>query len=242
MITVELLIVFSITLGLSGLRSLLSLLNAIIDPKPLREQSVALHVSRSARELLDLAFQLTNALQLFAWGALGVYLLWRAGVHLAEIGLDRGWGRDIPWGFALAAVIGLPGVGLYLISHALGFSLTVLPTALTDTWWRLPLLVLSATANAWAEEVLVVGYLLTRLRQRGVGRRWALAVSSVLRGSYHLYQGFGGFIGNMVMGAVFGAYWQRTNRLWPLIIAHTLLDTVAFLGYALLKPHLSWLP
>lgn len=242
MITVELLIVFAITLGLSALRSLLSLVNALIDTRPLKDQSVALHVPRSTQQLLDLAFQLLGVLQLFAWGALGVYLLWRAGTHLAEVGLNPRWRRDLPWGLALAAVIGLPGIGLYLVSHALGFNLTVLPTALTDTWWRMPLLALSAAANAWAEEVLVVGYLLTRLNQAGTRPRTALVISAVLRGAYHLYQGFGGFLGNVVMGLVFGAYWQRTGRLWPLIIAHTLLDTAAFLGYALLKPHLSWLP
>ena len=64
----------------------------------------------------------------------------------------------------------------------------------------------------------------------------------MLRGSYHLYQGFGGFIGNAVMGLVFGYYWQRTGRLWPLVIAHSLIDIVAFVGYGLLKGHVGWLP
>jgi len=34
---------------------------------------------------------------------------------------------------------------------------------------------------------------------------------------------------------------MRTRRLWPLILAHTLLDVAAFLGYAVLAPHVSWL-
>jgi membrane protease YdiL (CAAX protease family) len=241
-ITTELVIVFTITLGLSGLRSLLSLVNALLEPRPLAEQQVALNVSRSARSLIDLAFQLVGALQLVAWGALGVYLLLRVGTRLADIGLDNRWRHDLPRGVVLAAVIGIPGLGLYLISHALGASLTVLPSTLTAAWWRLPILVLSAAANAWAEEVLVVGYLLTRLNQRGTRRRTALVISSLLRGTYHLYQGFGAFVGNLVMGLLFGAYWQRTGRLWPLVLAHTLLDTVAFVGYALLRGKLSWLP
>ena len=33
----------------------------------------------------------------------------------------------------------------------------------------------------------------------------------------------------------------RTRRLWPLVLAHTLLDVIAFLGYAALAPHVSWL-
>ena len=52
--------------------------------------------------------------------------------------------------------------------------------------------------------------------------------SSLLRGAYHLYQGFGAGLGNIAMGLVFGYAWQRTGRLWPLVIAHGLIDTVAF--------------
>jgi membrane protease YdiL (CAAX protease family) len=43
------------------------------------------------------------------------------------------------------------------------------------------------------------------------------------------------------MGLVFGYAWQRTGRLWPLVIAHGVIDTVAFVGYLLLASHLSWL-
>jgi membrane protease YdiL (CAAX protease family) len=52
-----------------------------------------------------------------------------------------------------------------------------------------------------------------------------------LRGTYHLYQGFGQALGNAVMGALFAWWFQRTGRLWPLLVAHTLLDVVAFVGY-----------
>jgi len=97
-------------------------------------------------------------------------------------------------------------------------------------------------ANASAEELLVVGYLITRLRQLGSGEGGAVLASAVLRGSYHLYQGFGGFVGNLVMGLVFGRVWQRTNRLWALITAHSLIDVTAFVGYALLHSHVAWLP
>jgi len=69
----------------------------------------------------------------------------------------------------------------------------------------------------------------------------SLLASAVLRGSYHLYQGFGGFLGNVVLGLVFGRVWQRTNRLWPLVVGHTVIDVVAFVGYALLVHHVSWL-
>lgn len=239
----EVLLVFAITLGLSGLRSLLRLLESLAKPEPLSDQAVALNAPAARADLIDLALQLTGVLQLTAWGGLGIYLLVRGGTRLREVGLGpRPVRRDWLYGAGLAALIGIPGLGFYLVAHALGLNLAVLPSTLSDTWWRLPVLVLAAVANSWAEEVLVVGYLLTRLRQLGLGQGGALAVSAVLRGSYHLYQGFGGFLGNVIMGLVFGRVWQRTNRLWPLILAHALIDTIAFVGYALLRSRVAWLP
>jgi membrane protease YdiL (CAAX protease family) len=44
------------------------------------------------------------------------------------------------------------------------------------------------------------------------------------------------------MGLVFGRLWQRANRLWMLVGAHTLIDVVAFLGYAALRGRVGWLP
>jgi membrane protease YdiL (CAAX protease family) len=243
LLKIELLVVFAITLGLSALRSLLSLLESLLAPQPLSEQSVALNAPAANADLIDLAFQLTRVLQLAAWGGLGAYLLVRGGTKLREVGLRKTPdARDAGYGAALAAIIGIPGLGLYLVARALGANLTVLPTVLNDTWWRVPVLVLAAAANAWAEELLMIGYLLTRLRQLGAGNKTALLAAATLRGAYHLYQGFGGFVGNLVMGLIFGWAWRRTGRLWPLVIAHTLIDVVAFLGYAALHGRVSWLP
>lgn len=239
---VELLLVFSVTLGLSGLRSLVRLVDSLLRPVPLNQQTVAINVPQARFDLLDLIAQLLSVLQLSAWGGLGLYLLWRSGVTFKAVGLDRARPAFDAWGsLGLAALIGVPGLAFYLVAWNLGLNLAVQPSTL-DSWWSAITLTLAAAGNAWAEEVLVVGFILTRLRQLGWKDNTSLVVAAVLRGSYHLYQGFGGFIGNVVMGLVYGKFWQRTGRLWPLIGAHTLLDVVAFVGYSLLRDHLSWLP
>jgi hypothetical protein len=240
LLVLEVLVVLTVTLGLSALRSALSLLDALLSPTPLSEQTVALNAPAAQVGLVDLALQLVRVLQLVGWGALGAYLLLRGGIALARVGLDaRRPGRDALEAVGLAALIGIPGLGLYFVARALGVSLEVAPSTLGDVWWRTPVLVLSAAANAWAEEVMMIAYLLTRFRQLGWSENRSVLVSAVLRGAYHLYQGLGGFVGNLVMGLVFGRVWQRTNRLWPLIGAHALIDIVAFVGYALLPT--GWL-
>lgn len=242
MIGIELVIVFAVTLGLSGLRSLLSLLDSLLRTTPLDKQTVAINAPQARTGWLDLLGQLLGILQLLAWAALGLYLLYRAGIGPKAVGLaKRIAGKDWLGGIGLTALIGIPGLGLYFAGRALGLNLNVAPSTLDQAWWVIPVLIGSAIGNALAEEVLVVGYLLRRLRGFGAGENTALLIGAVLRGSYHLYQGFGGFLGNLLMGLVFGRVWQRTNRLWPLVLAHSLLDILAFVGYALLAPLLPFL-
>lgn len=225
------------------MRSALSLLDSLLRPEPLSQQEVALNAPRAELGLLDFFSQLLGVVQLVGWGALGLYLLWRAGIRLSRIGFDaRRPRKDLLWAVALAAGIGIPGLAFYFVAWRLGFNLAVQPSTLDDAWWRPIALTLSAFGNAFAEEVLLVGYLLTRLRQLGLSENTSLLISSLIRGAYHLYQGFGGFLGNVVMGLIYGRVWQRTERLWPLIVAHLLLDVIAFVGYAALREHISWLP
>jgi len=239
----ELVVVFAVTLGLSGLRSLISLLDALAAPTALDQRRVAIDETLARNPWAERAAERAGGFARVAWAALGLHLLVRAGSGPRHIGLDgRRPGRDALAAVGLAALIGVPGLGLYLAARALGLNTTVVPSMLEDHWWRVPVLVVSACANAWAEEVLVVGYLLHALRRLGVTENRALAVSAALRGSYHLYQGFGGGLGNLLMGLVFGRVWQRTGRLWPLVGAHALLDVIAFVGSALLRGVLPFLP
>jgi membrane protease YdiL (CAAX protease family) len=237
---IEIAVVLAVTFGLSAYTALLNLTEAVL--LGLSGQVVALNPRRSPFDLIDLGLNLAWVFQLLAWGALGVYLLWRSGFGPSQIGLGRiRWRPDLLGGLGLAALIGLPGLAFYLLFRVLGMNASVEPAELYDTWWRIPVLLLVAFANGWAEEVIVVGFLFTRLRQLRMSVVAAVILTSLLRGLYHLYQGFGAGLGNVAMGLVFGYVYVRTGRLWPLIIAHALIDAVAFVGYALAAGHLNWL-
>ncbi|GAB35923.1 CPBP family intramembrane glutamic endopeptidase [Gordonia otitidis] len=235
----ELAIVGVLTFGFSAISAMLSLIELQLT-SGIGNATVALNPSRSSVGLIDFLRQLMSAVRLFAIAGLGVYLLWRSGLKPRAIGLTRPAGRDVPPGLILAAVIGLPGLALVAAARALGMNAHLVPSEVDGPWWRWPVLILIAVGNAAAEEIIVVAYFITRLRQLGASENVSLAASAVLRGGYHLYQGVGAGVGNLVMGLVFGRYYQLTNRVWPLVIAHAVIDVVAFLGYALLHDHLSW--
>jgi membrane protease YdiL (CAAX protease family) len=240
----EIVTVFAVSLGASGLYALVSLIGSLTAKQSLSKQTATLNGSLApGRPLLDLVMQLLNITLSLAPVLLVFYLLARAGERPSSIGVDaRQPGRDLARGAVLAALIGGSGLGLYLIAYHLGVELHVVPENLPDVWWRYPVLLLSAAQNATVEEVIVVGYLLSRLDRLGVRPSRAIALSAVIRGSYHLYQGVGAFLGNAVMGLIFGYLYRRWGRVMPLLIAHFLIDAVTFVGYALLAGHVSWLP
>ncbi|MDT9701122.1 type II CAAX endopeptidase family protein [Streptomyces sp. P17] len=240
----EMLLVLAVSLGASGVSALISFIGSVTKPGGLKDQAATLNASAApGRPWLDLAWQLFGITTSLVPVLLVAHFLLREGSSLRALGFDRTrpW-SDLGRGAAVAAVIGSSGIAFYLAARGLGFNLTVVPEALPDVWWKYPVLVLSALQNAILEQVIVVGYLLRRLQQLGWTPGRALVASSVLRGSYHLYQGIGGFLGNMVMGVVFVYLYRRWGRLGPLVVAHSLLDIGAFVGYALLAGKVDWLP
>jgi membrane protease YdiL (CAAX protease family) len=239
----EIFAVFAISLGASGLNALLDLIGSLLARQTLGRQHALLIGSRAANHWLDLALQLAGIAEALAPVVLVLYLMAASGERPAVMGLDASQPvSDTVRGALLAALIGGTGLGLYLAAFRLGISLNVVPESLPAVWWRIPVLILSAAHDGILEEILVVGYLLRRLDQLGWTPWKAIACSAVLRGSYHLYQGIGAFAGNAAMGVIFGYLYRRWGRVTPLIIAHTLIDAVAFVGYAALHGKVSWLP
>lgn len=240
----EIWLVLALSLGASAVYSILSLVRALNSKASLGAQAAVLNGAVTpGRPLLDLAYQLVGIVVTLVPVGLVAYFLFRSGESFHDIGADlRCPGSDARRGVALAAVIGGGGLGLYLLAYHFGLSLDVVPTTLPPSWYRIGVLILDAAQDGVLEEVIVTGFLLRRLSQIGWGNGRSLATSAVIRGSYHLYQGFGGFAGNLVMGLIFGRLYQRWGRTAPLVLAHSLIDAVAFVGYVTLKGKLSFIP
>lgn len=239
----EVWIVLGLSLGQSAVYSVVQLLDKMTRA-PLAEGTSTLNRSQSTREYFDLTYQLLDIIFALVPVLLVIYFLTdhrqstsgapQGGSAFRKLGFDFARpGRDMLQGLGLAALIGVPSLGLYAAGRAMGITTAIIPSALDSYWWTVPVLILSALRHAVVEEVIVVGYLLNRFGAFGWSVPLAIFASSMLRGSYHLYQGFGPFIGNAVMGVVFAWLYTRTRRVMPLVIAHALLDIVAFVGFSL---------
>jgi len=233
-IRAEVFIVLGLSLGQSAVYAVLQLIARYMSKASIGHQSTTLNTSKSSINYLDLTYQVVGIVFALVPVALALYLLSNHGQSWrSRLGLDgsgRRWGKDVALGMGLAAMIGIPGLGVYAVGRAIGQTVRIDTSGLPALWWSATILLLSAAVAGVLEEVIVVGYLITRLQQL----RWSVPAvviaSALLRGSYHLYQGWPMAVGNVAMGTVFSIYYLRTGRLGPLIFAHWLLDAVSFIG------------
>jgi len=229
----EIILVLGLSLGASAVYSIVSIADSLSRATPLSRQVQSLNNSLNNRAIFDFIYQFLALFFDLVPVALVCFLLWQAArPHLARLGLgfDRP-ARDALLGLGLALLIGIPGIFVYLGGKALGLGVTVSASPMDTYWWTIPILVLSAMRAGLQEELIVIGYLFTRLRALG-WKTWPIILTAaLLRGTYHLYQGFGAFVGNFAMGILFGWLYSRSGRVLPLVIAHFVIDTAIFVGY-----------
>lgn len=228
-LTFEVLLVLGLSLGQSAVYSVVQLIQKMTQA-PLSQGTSTLNTVQSSREYFDFTYQLLGIIFALIPVFLVFYLLAEPGKSVfRRLGLDfRHPLRDGLGAVGLLVVIGVPSLGLYAAGRALGVTTEIIPSALNQYWWTLPMLVLSAIHNGLLEEVIMVGYLLGRLEKIGFSPIAAAFVSSLIRGSYHLYQGFGPFVGNFLMGLLFCWLYKKYGRVMPLVVAHSLVDIAAF--------------
>lgn len=204
---------------------------------PLANQTATVQSSRSRAEFFDLSYQLLDSVFALVPVALVFYLFFLHGMNpFRRFGLDlRAPGRDLLLGVGLFLLIGLGTVVIYAVGRATGITAELIPADVGEHWWTTPVLVLTALRHSLLEEIIMIAYLFDRARRiwPRAGIWMIILCSALLRGAYHLYQGFGPGIGNLLMGVIFGWIYHRYGRVMPLVIAHLLLDVVAFLAFPL---------
>jgi membrane protease YdiL (CAAX protease family) len=146
----------------------------------------------------------------------------------------RGWSVEhfaaYPSGRELAMALGLT---------VLSFLVWALPwavfgpagdgAAVGDAGLSWPGILAVSIINPLFEELFLCAYMLPFLASRS-GPGAAIAVSLLVRLSFHTYQGPAGLLAVGLLGLVFSAFYLRTQRLWPVLIAHGALD---FIGLAI---------
>lgn len=226
----EILVVLSLSVLSSVAYAILSLVESPISGVVV---AAANQSNAFARQLLAFVFGLAPAF-------LVLHLVRRSGEGTTAIGLPEPRpGQDVGRAAALALLVGAAGLAIYLLAVELGVNRFVVPTPPLGHWLTVPAVVLNAIEAAAVEEIVVLGYLVTRLQQLSWPAAQAVGASALLRGAYHLYQGWGGFVGNLAMGALFGALFLRWGRrTWPFLLAHALLDVGAGVGFILFRDRL----
>ena len=94
------------------------------------------------------------------------------------------------------------------------------------------LMVVMHITNGFAEEVVCRAYLITRLIRVLKSRLSAVVFSAALFASYHIYYGLGGSLLHVfLLGLLFGSVFVLLRRVWPLAVAHTLINVVIELSH-----------
>ena len=171
----------------------------------------------------------------FQWLAAAVvaWRVWAHGYTVRELALSSGLGRRI----LLASFVGAAMLGLLhflnlrrmgrLPEKSRGFlqvlAERILPQSSLETW---PYFALAVTAGI-CEEFIYRGFTMAALTRAGLPVWSVVLLSSILFGLAHLYQGAGGLVGTLVIGAIFGTGRIAYDALAPVIVWHITVDVVA---------------
>jgi membrane protease YdiL (CAAX protease family) len=131
---------------------------------------------------------------------------------------------------AVGAYVGY--LALWLLAVAAGLRPGYLhgATSLVDGQFGLLTVVTVSIVNPLFEELFVCGYVIAFAQERG-HPALGLNASVAIRLAYHLYQGAIGVLGIIPFGLVFGVWYSRTRRLFPVVVAHAFTDFVALVSY-----------
>lgn len=171
----------------------------------------------------DGSFFLNSAIQL-AILALVVWISRVRGWSIRELGLHPSW-RLTAIGILLFPAMAIILLGLSVALRSLVPSYFTHPPA-PVIQLSLASILVTSVVNPLFEETLVCGYIIKRLSNNGAGV--AITLSALVRFLYHIGNGPSS-LGMLLMGVIFGYLYWRYRELWPLIIAHSLIDLLYLL-------------
>ncbi|HEX5190827.1 MAG TPA: CPBP family intramembrane glutamic endopeptidase [Streptosporangiaceae bacterium] len=161
-----------------------------------------------------------------------VLLSGRRGIRPGWLGLRWPRRRDGRAGAVQSMRIGVWAIAALLAggatTSALAMGNKLGQPAHQDASYLIYTLAASLTAGV-VEEMVVLAFVITTLRQAGRPTAEILLVAVLLRCSYHDYYGLG-VIGIAVWATVFVWLFLRTGSVLPLIVVHVLWDANIFLG------------
>lgn len=140
--------------------------------------------------------------------------------HLAP----RAWGQG-PW--LLITTYAIVMLSMATANSLLGpesFTASMMKVTLSVSF---PTVLFANLVNALYEELFVTGYILRTL-EKPHGTETAVVFSVLVRFLYHVYQGPQAIFTVIPIGFIFALYFARTRNLWPLVLAHALIDIVSF--------------
>jgi len=139
--------------------------------------------------------------------------------------------RDTAIGVGLAAVVYLMTALIELIAAGAAPGMVEAAAKLLRVSEPLGLgtVALTSIVNSIFEEVFVCAYVITALKERR-GMAMAVNVSVGLRVAYHVYQGVFGALTIAPVGLLFAYWYVRSGRLWPVIVAHGVLDFIGLMS------------
>jgi membrane protease YdiL (CAAX protease family) len=149
------------------------------------------------------------------------------GWTLEKFGLSFSWRGTVAGVVLLAITYGLAVGAEYIAQIVFDYDLEAAAARApkVDPALSMQLVFLVSVVNGIFEELFVAGYIITALVARR-GMWMAINVSVVVRLLYHLYQGPIGIMTVVPMGLLYGYVYSRTRQLWPLMVAHVILDVV----------------
>lgn len=197
--------------------------------------------------LASFPFELILILVPFAAAALASYLLSVPGPYYKEweekqkprgegglraIGLDfTRWRGDLALILAVFVLCELiPIYGGSILLHDIGVR-SISPGS-GGPGYYVVLDVVNGITSGIVEEIVVLGYLVRRLEQLNLPSFAVVAVAVVVRGSYHLYYGWG-VLPILLWATVSVVLYRKYRRLLPFIIVHVVWDSSLFVASAL---------